>query len=270
MELSVLVPWYNRPQLQETLRRNAEHFNDNGCEVIIISGGGELPQLRELIADHGCRTLRVLHVETDSAQGFNKCACLNLGAASAAGDTLFVLDTDVVLTPGCLRACLDVLAEGQCFATIAEVIESDPSSVPPWAGWDAGAFVTRHVMRTELYGANGHRAFFEYNVRKDGVRCGPGLVMVRREHFAAVGGYNSNLVGWGFEDYDLLVRLQLSLGLRHMSCGRVHHLSHPRVSGADQSHGRNVSICHGNYLRGDFAGTQHDDATRWPLIQVPS
>jgi GT2 family glycosyltransferase len=266
MDLSILVPWCNRPELQQTLRRNTEQFNHDGREVLVVSCGGDLQQLQQLTADHDCQALRLLHAET--SQGFNKSACLNLGATSAAGSAVLVLDTDIVLTPDCLRTCLDALADGQCFVTIAQVIESAPSTVAPWSGWDERSFITRHATTMELSGENGRRAVIQWSVRKDGIRGGPGLVMVRREHIVAVGGYNSNLLGWGFEDYDLQIRLQLSLGLRHVSCGRVHHLSHPKAPDAVQSNERNVAICRENYLRGDFVGTLRSDAMRWTLKHV--
>ena len=51
-------------------------------------------------------------------------------------------------------------------------------------------------------------------------------IFVTRNDFLAVDGMNSALAGWGFEDDDFLLRLQLGAGLRATAMGTVTHLTH--------------------------------------------
>lgn len=75
---------------------------------------------------------------------------------------------------------------------------------------------------------NGHSFHIDKVVETagSGVRSGPGIVSVTRANFLNVGGYNSYLTGWGYEDRDFIDRLRLS-GCSVKSTGLAFHLSHP-------------------------------------------
>jgi hypothetical protein len=85
----------------------------------------------------------------------------------------------------------------------------------------------------------------------------------------AVGGFNSAVTGWGFEDVDLHFRLQFVLHLKLRAVGRALHLTHGDevryvVSGSvEQDHRRNMILCANNYSREDFMGTCERDGERW-------
>ena len=117
--------------------------------------------------------------------------------------------------------------------------------------------------------ATGATATIVHRVTRDGTRTGPGLVVVARKHFLAVGGFNSALTGWGFEDYDFQIRLQLMLGLKRRTFGRALHLSHESVDGRETDW-RNQQTCLENYGRGLFTGTYRADIERWKRLTVAS
>jgi predicted glycosyltransferase involved in capsule biosynthesis len=94
-------------------------------------------------------------------------------------------------------------------------------------------------------------------------------MMLAREHFLAVGGMNADLSGYGWEDRDLLLRLQFALGLEERSAGSVLHLSHkneaqhPAWQDRQKSEHLNFVACFTNYRAGHYAGTYYDDVSVW-------
>lgn len=119
--------------------------------------------------------------------------------------------------------------------------------------------------------ARGRRAAVETNRLRfdDPSRSGPGLVLLCRRHFLGIGGMNSDLLGWGWEGLDLLVRLQLGLQLRLRRIGRVVHLTHDARKRARVPRGRrggeldNYVSCLTNDRNGILQGTYVRDIQRW-------
>lgn len=265
MKLSVVVPWFNRPELGRTLTENASQLRKPGTEVLIVNGGGRQRALEGLVKDHGWPRIRMVHVP---AMTFNKPACLNLGVSLARAGAILILDADVILKGAFVqRACGAVSNGGGCFASVAKVVESAPEKVPH--RWNRGAAIHQRSTTTRITSASGTTATIVHTVTRDGTRTGPGLIVVARKHFIAVGGFNSHLTGWGFEDYDFQLRLQLLLGLKRKTFGRAIHLSHESVDGRETDW-RNQQTCLENYSRGLFTGTYRADLERWKQHAVES
>lgn len=72
----------------------------------------------------------------------------------------------------------------------------------------------------------------------------------------------ANLRGWGYEDFDFQIRLQLGLGLERVSLGQAQHVTHPPTSTAALSHARNIAIAWHNYSEGKLDGTFNSDVDR--------
>lgn len=258
MKLSVVIPWFNRSELSRTLTENASQLQQPGIEVLLVNGGGRRLEAEGIARDHGWPRIRVVYVPIET---FNKPACLNLGVAFARAKAVFVLDADVILAGAFVRKACDVIAGGaNCFVSVAKVTESAPEKVPH--RWNRGAAIHERSITTRLTTAAGRRANIVHTVTRDGTRTGPGLIVVERKHYLAVEGFNSNLTGWGFEDYDFQLRLQLLLGLKRKTFGRALHLSHESADGRETDW-RNQQICLENYGRGVFTGTYRADIARW-------
>jgi hypothetical protein len=100
-------------------------------------------------------------------------------------------------------------------------------------------------------------------------RAACGLLAVKKSHLINVGGYNSALKSWGWEDIDVQVRLMRVLRLTHVELGEVRHLSH----GDDKRalHGKskfrngvaNLSMLLRNYSAAQFNGTYENDVAKW-------
>jgi len=259
--LSVVIPWADRPEIAITLRRNAPLFTAVGAEVVVVNCGGDPDRLTEALAGVPLPGLRRVEVP---ATGFNKGLALNLGISAARSGRLFLLDADVLLQEGLLPRGIGLL-DRPCFVTVDRVLESQPLRQIERPG-------LREVAQIiELVGPRNRKVRLETNrVRfRDASRSGPGLILLAREHFVAVDGMNSDLEGWGWEDLDLLARLQLALRLPRRRWGSVVHLSHgdevrrfegPEPAANEQ---RNQAMCLVNYGLGHYQGTWADDVATW-------
>lgn len=259
-QLSVVIPWANRPELAHTLAANQAEFLAVGAEVIVASCGGDDGMLARCLAEAPELAVRVVRIQTP----FNKALALNLGAAQARAATLFFLDCDVQLGRETCAAALKLVAP-DCAVTLDRVVESAPAAAQSYP--HLGAV----VHSTELEMSDGRRVRIETNRQRvaEGSRSAPGIVFVDRSAFVAVDGMNADLSGWGWEDLDLLLRLQLQAGARIERAGSAIHLSHGDdrrcIDGASRASNEalNAAMCLANYGLGHFFGTYESDLERW-------
>jgi predicted glycosyltransferase involved in capsule biosynthesis len=258
VKASIIIPWCNRPEIAQALPKNAEWLASSGAEVILVSSAGDVTRLRELIKPCGYPGIRLLHLE--GVKHFNKPECLNVGAFFSRTDWVLTLDADIILLDDFLESGMKRIAGRQCLATVKEVAELGPEvRLNPS---DPHGAVLKRTITTEVTHENGRAASIEYGVDKYGTRSGVGLVLVKREHFIAVQGLNSNMRGWGYEDFDFQIRLQLGLGLERVSLGRALHVTHPSTPTGTVSHARNIALAWQNYSQGKLDGTFDSDIDR--------
>ncbi|MCA9654746.1 MAG: glycosyltransferase family 2 protein [Myxococcales bacterium] len=254
--LSVIVPWCDRAEIEQTLAANAEFLARHDAEVVVVQCGGDPQWLASALA----RQARPVTWVDVPADGFNKALALNLGVHAARGEHLFFLDCDVILHKGFLARARPRLAAG-AFVTVERVVESAARPRSDESLTAVAALANAIGLETP----HGRTVWIETNrVRfDDGSRSGPGLILLRRDHFEAVDGMNSDLVGWGWEDLDLVTRLQLTGVATREQLGQATHLSHDDAKRAGGATGAtesdNFAVCLANYRLGYHRGTHRDD-----------
>ncbi|MFO7562934.1 MAG: glycosyltransferase [Enhygromyxa sp.] len=257
LSLSIVIPWANRDELGRTLRANAALARAHGFELVVVDCGGDPGRCEAALAAAGV-PVTLVEVPTD---GFNKALALNLGAHAAAGEALMFLDADVILDEGWISDALAALAEG-AFVTVARVRESQPAADPVGG---QGLRAIAHVVELETEAGAIVRVETNRQEFGDQSRGGPGLIILRRADFLAVDGMNSDLLGWGWEDVDLVARLQLTETARRVCLGSALHLSHGdelrAIDAGDRhrSERNNFGVCLANYRLGHLRGTFNDD-----------
>jgi predicted glycosyltransferase involved in capsule biosynthesis len=259
MKITVVIPWCNRSELGYALPENIAALQNVEAEVLIVNSGGDIHRLRSLTSGYLGPHVRVIHMA--GAACFNKAECLNLGVFQSCAEWIFTLDCDVVPDANFFPSALGVLEPGNRFVTVKEVIESEPGIGVH--SWSLQGELLQRVTTTKIVHQNGRSAIIQHCIDKDGTRNGTGLVLVRREQFIAIEGLNSGLKGWGYEDVDFQVRLQLGLGLKRISMGRARHMSHPSIAGAETTQARNIAVAWKNYSEGKLNGTFTQDVERW-------
>ena len=111
MKYSIIVPVFNRPDEVDELLESLCHQEVNNFEVIIVEDGSKKPCKDVCDKYAGILDLHYYYKE-NSGPGQSR----NYGAERAKGDWLIVLDSDVVLPNGYLKAVEQELAQHPCDA----------------------------------------------------------------------------------------------------------------------------------------------------------
>jgi predicted glycosyltransferase involved in capsule biosynthesis len=265
LDVSFIIPCSNRASLPRTLSENREAFSSGAHEIVIVTDSPGFRDVSERLRERARglteeTQVTVVAVEPTDVSFYSKSRSLNVGAFVCRSEVMFLLDADVVIKPELIAEMVGALRPGT-FVTVKRGEETvprvHPQVLPAWYPFE------EEVSETRVVTADGKVATREFWKGRHG-RSMPGLMLIRKPDFVAVEGCNSELEGWGFEDYDLQIRLQLHLGLERLSLGSALHFTHP-ISSARQaaSQKRNRSICFERYSRNNYLGTYTDDYTSW-------
>lgn len=261
--LSIVVSWRDRAELARALPGLCATAAAARGGVVVVNFGGSPAMLAEQL--RGWEE-RVSVVEVADQPFFNKSAAQNLGASHASHPLLFFCDCDIVVEPELLLALAErVNVEPGTFATLAGVRESEVNS-------RGGKHVVCFGYHLRIRTADGRLLEIVDNEEDadDGTRQAPGLLMVRRDDFLSIDGYNGRLHGWGWEDQDMIGRLTLGAGLRRITHGTAIHLSHDDearvraypLANRWESRDRMFRQALANYDAADFQGTYRADVAR--------
>jgi hypothetical protein len=253
--ISILIPWCERDEVRLTLAANAPLFRAHDAEIVVLNCGGSSRRLHGLIEASETTGVRQLDIPQPR---FNKSLALNLGLAQARAELVFVLDTDVALLSPIPVDAVDessVVTIEWTYESVAHSVKAPPSSRDP-----------KQPTTLQFAFRNGARVCHELSRFDEAAnrRSGLGMLLARKSDLLKIEGYNSDLEGWGWEDDDVLVRLQYLLGLRRMQAGAALHLTHGddrrnlRAT-RSQSDRRNFLKCCRNYNHGRFLGTYRLD-----------
>lgn len=280
LQFSVLTTWYNRDELRLTLRENARWFERHSAEILVINCGGDTDYLRHLILESGATGVRQINIPNVS---FNKCLALNIGIHCSRNPWIFTVDADLILQSDVLEESLPFLHPGS-LVTMRWLHESlNMDDAKPAAAASATLDLGNDSFLESIYrthtlemnfrdGTSVSVPTYHYGKgrRGKGSRIGSGQLLVSKQDILAVGGYNSNIRQWGWEDYDIQIRLKKMLLLKHIEVGEAIHLTHGNekrdlLSGQTQSQTdvmnfRYICSC---YAAGNFKGTYLKDIEEW-------
>lgn len=109
MRYSLIIPVYNRPdEVRELLESLTHQTYSHPYEVILVEDGSSL-RSADVVDEYRNMLPEVQYIDVPNG-GPSKAR--NLGASSASGEYLIILDSDVVLPPGYLTAVDQALASG--------------------------------------------------------------------------------------------------------------------------------------------------------------
>jgi len=206
---SVVIPTVNRRALLEKTLRSVWSQTRQPSEVIVVDSASDdgtaefLASLKERIA-----VVRTGRLPPGAAR--------NAGAALASADYVAFLDSDDLWFPWTL-------------ATLAEAVSRHGS--PSYVSGSFQQFVDERTLADETpqaLEAEAHEHYFATWPRQ--LVIGAGMIAVRRDAFAAVGGFSATAMN--LEDHDLSLKLGLSPGFVQ--------IRRPRTLGWRQ-HGAGVS-----------------------------
>lgn len=178
---------------------------------VCVVESDERPRWRELIADHADD-----YVFAEKAGTFNKCWAVNVGVVNVAPDAplICVLDADSLVDRDFLRRNSERFqrAGTGAFIPFRDLFYLDARS-------SQRAIEERCVAGRPEAPSEALRAFV--------VHRPPGMCMwLRRDVFESVNGMDERYEGWGREDLEFVLRLQLATALLHFDDPML-HLNHP-------------------------------------------
>jgi glycosyltransferase involved in cell wall biosynthesis len=261
--LSIVVSWRDRAELGRALPSLVSSAHRLGGDLTVVNFGGASAMLQEQL---GLLAADVRVVEVRDERYFNKGRAHNVGAAHSSQPMLFFCDCDIMLEPVSLARLVEqVNASPGTFGTLAGVRESKRNARN---GKHVVCF--GYELRIRTADQRELRIVDHEEDAEDGTRHAPGLLVVRRSDFLAVGGYNARLhvYGWGWDDQDMIARLTLGAGLRRIMYGNAVHLSHDDdarvraypMANRWESRDKMFRQALDNYDRADFHGTYELDA----------
>lgn len=220
--LSIIVSWRDRFELEQSIKSMINVVDKLNGELILVNYGGDVDYLLKL--KNGKESIKIINYPIKSY--FHKTKAQNLGAYFASQEILFFCDCDILLEESYLENITKLLKkDNDHFATLLGVKETLPNSRE-----------AKNVIEFgyELYVkiANGNTLTIIDNEENalSGTRQAPGLLLVSKEKFLKINGYNGRLNGWGWEDQDMISRLTLGLGLKREKEGIAFHISHNNES----------------------------------------
>lgn len=255
--LSIVVTWRDRIELEQALPALVQMANSVGGDVTIVNFGGSSDMLKAQLGDDG---QEVSIVDVSDQEYFNKSCAQNLGAFHTAQPFLFFCDCDTIIDRETCASLLDQInSRPGTFGTFAQLRETAVNS-------RGGKHVTCFGYELKIHTADGRQLKIVDNEEdaEAGTRQAPGLLMVRRQDFLTIDGYNSRLHGWGWEDQDMISRLTLGNGLERITYGSAIHISHddharighyPPVKNRWESRDRMFRQALANYDNANFQGT---------------
>lgn len=208
-QLDVVIASVDRDTVLDTVSRLVEVAHDMLGAIHIV---GRVQSSRPL-ARSTCPAILYHDCQADP---FCKAKLINTGLSKATAEIVLVSDADISWNRNAITLMLARVDASRTFCHVATVNES-VAAPPDRATVRYEPFLIRSGNNVELH--------FSLVESPGGPRPGPGLVMAKRKHWVQVGGYNEDLVGWGWEDHDLLLRARL-LGYTIECVGSVIHMSH--------------------------------------------
>jgi GT2 family glycosyltransferase/glycosyltransferase involved in cell wall biosynthesis/predicted O-methyltransferase YrrM len=192
--ISIIVVTYNKAHYALQCLRNILADKAPPFEVILIDNSST-DETRELLG-----TVRNARVILNSSNRFFA-ASNNQGAKVANGDYLLFLNQDAFIHPGCVSRLMKTLdLSSDIGAAGAKLIAPDGRLL------EAGSIVWNDGSCLG-YGRGDDPAKPEYCFLREVDYCSAACLMVRRDIFQTLGGFDEDFVPGYYEDTDLCVRL---------------------------------------------------------------
>lgn len=242
--ITVVVTTYNRSDALLAVLRGLAQQTDQNFEVVVADDGSDELHREKIFRSTELESLNVLHVWHPDI-GFTASRIRNRGAAAAGSAYLVFVDGDCVPDIDFI-ARHKALAQSGCFVNgsrvllsadlsarvIAEKVLICDRSIGFWIRQRCQGHANKltHLLRLpDRFGRV--RGRFSWK----GIRsCNMG---VWKSDFALVDGFDESFVGWGHEDADLVLRLNVA-GVRRKNgfCAtEVFHLWHAEAARAQES-----------------------------------
>ncbi len=234
--ISVIVTTYNWPQALSRVLAGLCAQRYKHMEVIVADDGSN-DATAEVVKNYRAKSRFPITHCWQPDEGFRAAMCRNKAVAKAKHDYLIFIDGDCVPLPHFVTNHAKLARKGWYVAgsrvllnqSFTQQVLNESIPIEHWSSiqWIQAALMRKCNRFSPLKGLNlGILRNFQPKKWQGAKTCNLGLW---RDDFIAVNGFDEDFVGWGFEDSDLLIRLQRH-GVRRKYgkyAVEVCHLWHP-------------------------------------------
>ena len=204
-EVSIIIPVYN--QLNYTLqclKAIAQNLGSKTEVEVILVNDCSTDQTESMLTPITALNL----INSESNQGFIY-SC-NQGAAIAKGKYLYFLNNDTEIQPNCIESLVTVLAEDDQVGAVGSKLIYPQGSLQ-----EAGCVVWQDASGWN-YGRQDNPHDPQYNYLRPVDYCSGASLMVRREVFQELNGFEQDFAPAYYEDTDLCFAIRHQLGMKVM------------------------------------------------------
>lgn len=199
--VSVVITSYGKvPTTLDCLASIAANRPRAPIEVVVIDDASGDPDLARIAAVPGVRL-----IDTGANAGYGP-AC-NQGAAAARGDYVLLLNNDTLVLPGWLDSMLDLMRDDATAGAVGSKL-----LYPDGRLQEAGGIIWSDATGWN-FGRGDEPDAPAYNYVRETDYCSAACLLVRRDVFLGMGGFDPRYAPAYFEDSDLAFRLR-ARGLR--------------------------------------------------------
>ncbi len=196
-DCSIIIPVFNKVELtKQCLVQLAEVTKDISYEVLLVNNAstdGTSEFLSSLSGD-------VQVITNEENLGFAQ-AC-NQGARAANGKYLVFLNNDTIPLAGWLSALVEEVESHEKVGVVGSKLLYPDETIQ-----HAGVVVSRHYRTPYHMFCGSSKSFTPVNRRKEYQAVTAACMLVRKESFDKVGGFDEDFVN-GFEDVDLCLKIR--------------------------------------------------------------
>jgi GT2 family glycosyltransferase/glycosyltransferase involved in cell wall biosynthesis len=223
---SIIIPVFNKAEFTfQCLRSLVREINFEDTEIIVVNNAST-DETDELLARFN-RFVRV--VRNEENRGFVD-AC-NQGAAEARGQYLVFLNNDAVVHAGWLEELIATVEADETIGAVGSMFLYPDGRVQ-----EAGAIVWRDGSAFH-YGWGGSADDPRYAFARDVDYCSGASLLIRRDLFERLGGFDRRFAPAYYEDVDLCFGVRAAgLRVRYQPLSRVTHFE-GATAGRDASTG---------------------------------
>jgi glycosyltransferase involved in cell wall biosynthesis len=249
MKCSIIICFYERIDYLRCCLDSLKICAGDFEEVVVADDGSSEAVVHKLNGLIGDYPFPIVHACLPR-QGARRAACRNHGIRKATGDYLIFMDADFLVLPGAIRSHREAAAPGQYVAGRCKYL-TEPQSQRVFSE-PISALLLEDLYRQlpDRPVIRDHREFVRY-----GILHRLGLASARRQTFGGhysvyrrdierVNGYDENFIGWGGEDLDIALRMNMA-GLKGRSAiltARMLHVWHPKeLGGSHWKEGPNIA-----------------------------
>jgi predicted glycosyltransferase involved in capsule biosynthesis len=165
----------------------------------------------------------------------NKSKAVNLAAKKATKEVLVIADADVIYDPEIIVKSISLLNKAACVVPFTEVYNIERTA-------------TERLLKTEPKWPIDVK--FEESTKKS---IYPGfagkLIVISKEIFEKVGGFDERFIGWGGEDDAFSLAVKTICGKLVNIKGEIYHLWHPVSNYYSNPHGKENHALVTRYFR---------------------